>query len=106
MDGGAGNDSLSFYDGTVVTGCAGADELYLRSDCGPDTIGRTPAMITDFDPAADTLAISAIDADDGAAWSVVAWADGLGADVLLGNTVVAAVTGGQALKVADLVTTA
>lgn len=105
--GGAGSDVLRAINGSQMTGGAGADQfevIYDDQDV-PDGSAYLPARITDFDPAVDTIAVSTPDAD-GAALSVVAWADGLGADVLLGNTVVAAVTGGQGLTVADLVVTA
>jgi Ca2+-binding RTX toxin-like protein len=93
--GGAGDDVLRAVNGNEMIGGTGADRfevIYQNQDL-PDGRAYLPARITDFDLASDTLAVSTSDAEGGA-WSVVAWAEGLGADVLLGATVVASVTGG------------
>ena len=71
----------------------------------------TESIITDFNPAQDVIYIegSFISQAGGTVeepeetMSVQVWPDGLGADILAGDEVIARVTGGQTLLVEDLV---
>ncbi len=103
--GGAGDDVLRAENGSMMTGGTGADlfEVFLADADLPDGETFPPARITDFDPTTDSLMVEAAYVQDPGPISIVAWADGLGADVLVGQTVVARVTGGQDLTVDDLV---
>lgn len=105
--GGDGDDLLRGTNGSLMTGGAGADQFEVILDTRglPDGQSYPPARITDFDPATDSLSVQAIGVEDAGALSVAVWADGLGSDILLGQTVVARVTGGQGLTVADLAPT-
>lgn len=105
LTGGAGDDVLRALNGSMMTGGAGADlfEVQLNEAGLPDGETFPPARITDFDPATDSLMVQSLDSQNSEPVSIVPWADGLGADVLIGQTVVARVTGGQNLTVDDLV---
>ena len=92
-DGGDGDDLLIARAGTL-TGGAGADTFSLIArGYEPD-----PITITDFDPSEDQLILRDFLRDDiDAELRVVDWADGTGADLYLGDTLVAKVTGAAGL---------
>ncbi|WP_421701795.1 hypothetical protein [Aliiroseovarius sp.] len=91
--GGDGDDTLSAYAGTL-TGGAGADTYSLTASSSyPD-----PVTITDFNPGEDQLVVHDVLRDDiDAELRVVAWPDGLGADIYLGDFQVAKVAGAAGL---------
>ena len=107
--GGAGNDILVSTNGNVMTGGEGADFFGVVASDRDDEFGDVQfpfAVITDFDPAEDVMALGAVPGDAAPVASdvsVVALADGTGADILLDGIVVARVMGGQSLQVSDIV---
>lgn len=107
--GGAGDDVLLAFDGAEMTGGEGADTFGVDHDLLPEAQEEgfvfPPARITDFDPDEDVIVldeyhVAGIDMLEDL--DVVPWDDDTGADIRLGDTVVARVTGGQDLSVADI----
>lgn len=102
--GGAGDDYLLSSNGNDLTGGAGRDVFGVQHTVGERAFGFTfaPTLITDFDRAEDAIVITNDSVPDGAVLSVSVWADGRGSDILVDDTVIARVTGGQGLTVADI----
>jgi len=101
LDGGAGNDTLTFDRGDVVTGGAGEDVLWLYADAAApaDQI----AEITDFTPGEDFLRISLNPqiAAEGVV-EVVVSQDGLDGLVQVDGTTVAILRGAPDVTLADI----
>jgi Ca2+-binding RTX toxin-like protein len=104
--GGDGNDVLLSENGNDLTGGAGEDVFAISHLTGENAEGFTllpePTVITDFDPANDEIVVTNDTIPPGSALSIAVWANGLGANILAGTTVIAQVTGGQTLTVADI----
>lgn len=116
VQGGLGDDVILSSNGNVLTGGDGADifGLSLTQYNGAGTgsgFDLTESIINDFNPAQDIIYIEgAFILQAGGTVeepeetiSVQVWSDGLGADILAGDEVIARVTGGQTLRVEDLV---
>ena len=102
--GGDGDDVLMSENGNDLTGGAGADVFGISHLTGEDAVGFTldPTVITDFNPAEDEIVLTNGSIPPGAVLSIMVWPNGAGSDILAGGTVVAEVTGGQGLTVADI----
>lgn len=87
LDGGAGDDTLTFASGDVVTGGAGQDVFWLY----PEDAGA-PATLTDFDPAEDFLRIT-VDPASAGELSLSPTEDGTGTVVRIGEATVAVLQG-------------
>lgn len=99
VDGGAGDDDIRVDAGSKITGGAGNDSLYVHADIGDEGV----TDITDFTRGEDRLAFDiVIDASDAGQPSVRDMADGTGAEVYMGDVLVARITGGQGLTLDDL----
>ncbi|MFY0682700.1 MAG: hypothetical protein JXR13_19160 [Thalassovita sp.] len=116
VQGGSGDDIILSSNGNVLTGGDGADifglSLTQYGGGGPGSgFDLTESRITDFDPTQDTIYIEhgfILQADGTvedleATISIQVWSNGLGADILAGDEIIARVTGGQTLRVEDLV---
>lgn len=116
VSGGAGDDIIISTNGNVLSGGEGADRFALSlsqySGGGTESgFNLTASVITDFDPAQDVIHIESgfIEQAGGneeepeKTLSIQPWSDGAGADILAGKEVIARVTGGQTLRVEDLV---
>lgn len=114
--GGSGDDIILSSDGNVMTGGDGADIFGLSSSHysgGATSSGfdLTESIITDFDPAQDVIYLEGgfiqqaggTPDDLATTLSIQVWSSGEGADILAGAEVIARVTGGQTLRVEDLV---
>ncbi|CUH82636.1 calcium-binding protein [Tropicibacter naphthalenivorans] len=98
MDGGAGDDTLSALGASTLTGGTGADVLRWES-----VPGAGPLVITDFDPAEDRLDLAiTVEPGETGTLSLTDWDNGLGADLYLGDTLMAQITGAQGLSIDDL----
>ena len=100
MDGGAGNDTLWFEDGSTVSGGADAD-LFLMYDDIDDAL---VTQITDFDPDEDVLRISVnvrddVDNDD---FRLEPRSDGTGSDLYLGAFVIAEIQSTDSFTLDDI----
>ena len=115
VQGGSGDDIILSNSGNVLTGGDGADifGLSLSQYNGAGTgsgFDLTEAIITDFDPTLDTIFIEGSFItqaggtleDSEATMSIQVWSNGLGADILAGDEIIARVHGGQTLRVEDL----
>ena len=102
--GGDGDDVLLSENGNDLTGGTGADIFGISHLTGANAVGFTldPTVITDFDPAQDEIVLTTGTVPAGAMLSIMVWPNGAGSDILAGGTVVAEVTGGQGLTVADI----
>ena len=111
--GGAGDGHILASNGSTIEGGDDADNFdpSLSQYCRLGTVGHTAvkaSIITDFDPAVDTIYIEedliqqrgAIGLD--ATISIQAWSNGFGADILADDEIIARVHGGQTLRVEDL----
>lgn len=110
LDGGAGNDFIWSINGGELTGGEGADTFAVAHEPPSyDVQDALPAAeITDFDPAEDRILMEAgptLGDGSPASVSVQVWDTGLGADILLGETLVARVAGGQSLTADQIETT-
>jgi Ca2+-binding RTX toxin-like protein len=115
VQGGLGDDIILSSNGNELAGGEGADIFglsltqYNAAGTGAG-FDLTESVITDFNPAEDVIYIESgfITQEGGradepeATLSIEVWTDGLGADILAGDQVIARVTGGQSLRVADL----
>lgn len=103
--GGAGDDVLLSFGGNEMTGGAGAD-IFAIDDYAPiselDGYTFPPAVVTDFDPAEDVIVLGARSLPDDMSFDIEVWADGTGSNILVDGIVVAQITGGQNLTVADV----
>lgn len=101
MDGGDGDDLLRFLAGSTVTGGDGADTMFGVADGSIDAVTR----ITDFDPSMDQLELDVVaGSDNEGSLTLQDWADGTGANLQLGDDVIAEIAGAQGLAVEDVVT--
>jgi Ca2+-binding RTX toxin-like protein len=102
--GGGGDDYLLSENGNDLTGGAGADVFAISHLTGDAAVGFTlePTVITDFNPALDSIVLTSGSVPTGAALTISVWANGLGSDISAGTTVIAKVTGGQTLRVGDI----
>lgn len=100
IDGGSGDDAIGFDGGSTVTGGAGADALSLFHNQHQDAA----SVITDFDPALDSLAVylDGVDASAGSSMRLEDWADGQGANLYYGDELLARINGAQGLDVANI----
>lgn len=116
VQGGSGDDVILSSNGNVLTGGDGADifglSLTQYNEAGTGSgFDLTESIINDFDPAQDVIYIEdsfiaqagGTVEELGETVSIQAWSNGLGADILVGDEVIARVTGGQTLRVEDLV---
>ncbi len=99
--GGDGDDVLTYIahdsglSGTL-TGGAGADAFHISTSGGSNV-----ALITDYNPAEDEIVVHASFPGASAVSALVRvedWPDGLGADIYLGDTLVARVSGAAGLE--------
>ncbi|MBU2868962.1 calcium-binding protein [Pacificibacter marinus] len=116
LDGGEGDDTILSNNANVLTGGAGADTFglslsqYSGSDDGGSGHDLAASVITDFNIDEDVIYIEGafISQAQGFDWdgeevlSIVPWDDGTGADLYAGDEVIAEITGGQGLTVADI----
>lgn len=94
VDGGAGNDQIFVDGGSTITGGAGADLIYIFNGLTNSDVSE----ITDFNPDEDTLDFELeVGPGDSGALRLVDFADGTGAEVFFGDTLLARVTGAQGL---------
>jgi len=100
MDGGAGNDTLQFDDGSTVTGGAGEDSLFLYDDFGDTLVSR----ITDFDPSEDILrvAVNVQNGHIGGDFSLQERDDGTGNDLFLGEELIAEIQSTSSFALDDI----
>lgn len=100
MDGGAGNDTLQFDDGSTVSGGLGADTLFLYDALDDSLISR----ITDFDPAEDFLRVSVNVANNetGGDFRLEARSDGTGNDLYLGEDLIAEIQSTSSFDLDDI----
>jgi Ca2+-binding RTX toxin-like protein len=98
MDGGAGNDSLSFEAGSTITGGTGDDSMWLYAGLGETAV----TVITDFDPDEDSILIDEGSLLPGTTPQIVIWEDDTGCDIMTGDIDMARVSGGQGLTTADI----
>lgn len=116
VQGGPGDDVILSSNGNVLAGGDGADifGLSLTQYNGAGTgsgFDLAESVITDFNPAQDVVYIEGAfimqaggtmeDLEE--TLSIQVWSSGLGADILVGDEIIARVTGGQTLRVEDLV---
>lgn len=103
--GGAGDDVLLSFGGNEMTGGAGAD-IFAIDDYAPisQSTGYTfqPAVVTDFDQSEDVIVLGMRSLPDDMSFDIEVWADGTGSNILVDGAVVAEITGGQNLTVADV----
>lgn len=116
LDGGEGDDMILSSNANTLTGGEGADifglsaSQYGYSDQGGSLHDLAVSIITDFNIDEDVIYIEGgfIMQAQGSNWngeevlSIVPWEDGTGADLYAGNDVIAEITGGQELTVADI----
>ncbi len=104
--GGDGRDLLILRNGGVAMGGSGNDIFAVDHALGSAAYGLVlpAAEITDFNPAQDKIELdqSMIAGAAPASVSIAIWANGVGADILVGSAVIAKVTGGQGLTANDL----
>ena len=100
MDGGAGNDTLQFDDGSTVTGGLGADSLFLYDALDDTLVSR----ITDFDPAEDFLrvAVNVTNETTGGDFRLEARSDGTGNDLYLGDDLIAEIQSTSSFDLEDI----
>lgn len=98
--GGAGDDVLLTANGNILTGGSGADLFGVRPTDAGGII--PPTVITDFDITEDSLVLEIPSGLQGQEITVVRYADGTGASVLLNGNTVVQVTGGQDLTPDDI----
>jgi Ca2+-binding RTX toxin-like protein len=97
--GGAGNDVLSFTDGSTVSGGTGADQFFLTDRLDDTLVSR----IEDFDPDEDSLRIDVtVEDGDGGGFALVARADDLGRDLYIGDDLVAEILSSKPFTLADM----
>lgn len=101
--GGAGDDVFLSYNGNELTGGEGADIFGIAHETPEHTenLAFAPTVITDFDPAEDSIAVQVGPIYGWSTYetvSVEVWEDGTGADILLDGAIVAQVHGGQSLS--------
>ena len=99
VDGGAGDDDIRVDGGSTITGGSGSDSFYMHADIGLEGVTE----ITDFVRGEDSLAFDIVlrESDVGAL-SIQDTADGTGAEVRMGDVLVAQIAGGQGLTLDDL----
>jgi hypothetical protein len=116
LDGGEGDDMILSSNANILTGGEGADTFglslsqYSGSDEGGSHHDLAASIITDFNIDEDVIYIESgfISQAQGSDWngeevlSIVPWEDGTGADLYAGDEVIAEITGGQDLTVADI----
>ena len=102
--GGAGDDLLMATNGGVMTGGSGEDVFGIEIATGDRAYGVSfdATVITDFDPDDDQIIVDVASLLPDTDLTVVVWADGLGADIMTGDVVLAQVAGGQSLTAADI----
>ena len=79
-------------NGNILTGGSGADIFALRKDNSFDTetgAGVPAAIITDFNPAEDTIVLSPITVPDPSALVFVPVPDGTGSTIEWGDQIIA-----------------
>jgi len=115
IQGGSGDDTILSTNGNVLAGGDGAD-IFGLSGSQYNAAGTgsgfdlTESIITDFDPAQDVIYIEGglitqeggTEDDLAATLSIQVWSNNDGADILAGEEVIARVTGGQTLRIEDL----
>ena len=99
VDGGAGDDDIQVDGGSTITGGSGSDSIYVHADIGVEGVTE----ITDFVQGEDVLAFDIVmNESDMGPLSIQDTADGTGAEVRMGDVLVARITGGQGLALDDL----
>tara|TARA_R110000764_G_scaffold1267_1_gene4930 strand:+ start:7312 stop:8826 length:1515 start_codon:yes stop_codon:yes gene_type:complete len=99
VDGGAGDDDIRVDGGSTITGGDGNDSIFVHADIGEEGVTE----ITDFVQGQDTLAFSIVISEgDTGPLTIQDTADGTGAEVYMGDTLVAEITGGQGMTLDDL----
>lgn len=99
VDAGDGNDFIWVDSGSTITGGAGDDQIRVEVDLANDDV----TDITDFNSAEDMLELVVqIGPGVSGGLSVVDFADGTGANVFFGDTLVARVSGGQGMSPDDI----
>lgn len=102
LNGGPGNDTLTFDQADSATGGDGADVFWLYADPAGAT---TPAEITDFARGEDFLRISLNPDYPGADWAEIevgASPDGLDGLVMVNGTPVAVLRGAPGISLSDI----
>lgn len=103
MRGDQGNDTLISTNSNILTGGEGSDLFALSQSHYHSTLEVEPTEITDYNPEEDQIMIEGAYLKDGEALSIVTWDDGTGADIVVGDLVIANVTGGQDLSADDII---
>ena len=99
IDAGAGDDVISFADGSTVTGGAGADSFTAYESLSNELVSE----ITDFDPSEDSLYIDLGVANGvGGEFTLVEREDGQGSDLLLGDELIVSLSGDAPLTLDDI----
>lgn len=100
LDGGDGDDTIHAGAGDTITGGAGADLVSINALTGND---EDPALVTDFDPAQDAIEILFDPAETpNPVITVIDFADGTGADIMLNDELVLKAVGAQGLSPAAI----
>ncbi|GAA6163372.1 hypothetical protein NBRC116590_10760 [Pelagimonas sp. KU-00592-HH] len=99
VDGGAGDDDIRVDGGSTITGGSGNDSFYVHADIGIEGVTE----ITDFVQGEDRLAFDIVLSEsDTGSLSIQDMADGTGAEVRMGDMLIAQIAGGQGLTLDDL----
>ncbi len=99
IDAGAGDDIISFADGSTVTGGAGADSFTAYESLSNELVSE----ITDFDPSEDSLYIDLGVANGvGSEFTLVEREDGQGSDLFLGDELIISLSGDAPLTLDDI----
>ena len=99
VDGGPGNDDIYVDGGSTVTGGTGNDLFHVHTDIGMEGVTE----ITDFVQGEDRLSFDIVlHESDAGPLSIQDMADGTGAEVRMGDMLVARIVGGHGLTLDDL----
>ena len=102
IDAGAGDDIISFADGSTVTGGSGTDSFTAHESLSNNLVSE----ITDFDPAEDSLHIDlGISRDHGGEFTLVEREDGQGSELFFGDEPILRLSGDIPFTLDDITMT-